>query len=385
MNKKTYITILVSAIGFGYALPSFAQWAVIDQTLIATNRAGFNGLGGQIQQLNSATAAMMQQNAMNLQNADIRARGAAAQQDILNKTGGTLRQQPTLAECVAITQAKKQQASIKASTRKGGGSGNVTSPDELANKAPESDTELADKTVAPKSKLGTCTENDAGSGGCKAGEVGPYAAGDFHPRGLDCNIKGISLTDQTDAICNNYTMDKESYDVAMQNARNQSLYAQPKRLTQDQMAKNPNYNAVVTPINAKLFAANEALMFNARMKQQSATAPSGAAKDMWNGGADYTDVTGLKSVPEKPSLYDMVNYSVYNAYSGKTTPNLDITEVNKRLSLTNFILWKQYQQQEQQTRLLANILTQMVTPVNTGAANSINNENRFSKAAGGGK
>lgn len=344
-----------------------AQWAVLNVGDIINRiytQAGFDGVAGKIAELTSTTQQQVVQNANNVAATDVRARVGNAQYDVFQRVGPNAGPQPNLADCVAAT--KKQQASAGVKAAGGGGGGGPNSPTrEINGPADKTDADKPAQIINAKKDLDTCTVNDNGLNGC-SGQNGAYAAGDFHPRGMDGDMSGI-IIDQPGPYLNSYTISKKGkgWAVAQQNIKNQTLYGAPKGLDPSQLSKNQAYVALSTPLNAKLYAAEEALMFSARMKQESEAAPSGVAGDFWNSGSDYAKITGLKGpAPKNPSLYDTVNYSVMNAYTGDPSGSLDEAELNRRLALSNFILWKSYQQQEQTNRLLANILVQLVTPVN---------------------
>lgn len=375
--KKTILTTsIVLALG-SYGTAN-AQWAVFNVGDIINRiftQSGFDGLAGKISELTTTTQQQVVQAANNVAAGDVRGRVANAQLDVYQRVGPNAGPQPNLADCVAAT--KRQTASAAVAAAGGGGGGGPRSPTkELTKEAPKKDAERPAEIVSAKKELDACTVNDKGLKGCD-GTNGQYAAGDFHPRGMDGDIQGLD-PEVPGPYLKSYTIsnsnDSKGWKVAQQNIRNQTMYGAPKGLTPDQLANNQGYAALTTPLNAKLYAAEEALMFSARMRQEAASAPTGVAGTFWNSGSDYKKITGLAGpAPTKPSLYDSTNYSVMNAYTGDPSGSLDEAELNRRLALSNFILWKQYQQQEQTNRLLANILTQMVTPVSAAQVENANN------------
>lgn len=385
--------ILASSIILAFSAQSQAAWPTINIGDIINRMfmsAGFNGVAGQVSQLNATTQAAAKK-AAEVQGAAVadqgsRLRVTMAQQDVYNKVGPNIGKPPGLQECVDAT--KKQANSAAVAAAGGGGGGGKPSPNgDVTKEAPKKDADRPAQILQQKAALDACTVNDKGITGCDS--KGVYAGGDIHPRGMDGDMAGIDI-DTDKEILKSYTISKTAgkngstgWGVAQQNIYNQTKYAAPKGLTPDQLSENQGYAALTAPMNAKLNAASEALLFSARMRQESASAPSGVAGEFWNSGSDYKKVTGLAGpAPSKPSLYDVVNYSVMNAYTGKPEGSLDEEELNRRLALSNFILWKTYQQQEQTNRLLANILTQMVTPVSASQIDNAHQKASLGKAAG---
>lgn len=377
--KNTY-KILSASILAAFSVNANAQWATINVQDVINRMytmSGFNSVTGAVTTLNSSTQQQMKQTAQNQQDTDMRNRYSMYQNNLLNQTGGTIKPQPTIQDCIAAS--PKNNAANAGVRAAGGGGGSKYSPTKDVAQGPKQEAELNSKILADKASLGTCVPNDNGVSGC-TDSYGSKAGADWHPRGLDGNAKGIPMNAESNsggkpiALYNDYTLDAEYWKATSKNIAAQTGYNLPKSLTAEQNKANPNYDATIIPINAKISAAQEALYFSARMKQMPNEKPPGGstADTLWNGGADYANITGLAGpAPDKPSLYDVLNYGAYNGLVGTSKGSLDIEELNRRVALTNFILWKQFQQQEQANRLLANILMQQVAPVSMGAADGL--------------
>ena len=354
--KLKLLSIALLSIG---ATSANAQWAVTNVN-DATNqliwKAGSSAISNQVAGVNTATQTMMINMQKNLQTTDKANRGATFQAEAIKYMKSTA---PTLQQCINRTESSGKAGAIAAAA---GGGGSPYSPEATTTKAPESETKIAENVLKNKATLGTCTAQDINTGGCTATTASPYQAGDYHPRGMDGDIQNIPVNSKG-PLYNSYTLNSKGNDVAQQNIYNQTSYGQPRSLTPDENAKNPQYNLTATVVNSKLNVAKEALQSLTRMKQPSAAPLQGTAAKFWNNGANFTTVTGLKGpAPKNPSLYDVVNYSVMDAFAGSSTAPTDITELNKRVALNNFIMWKIYQQNEQMIRLQANQLVQSVTP-----------------------
>lgn len=370
MKKNTIKIISVLVAGLGMSTMASAQWAVTninDTVNQLINKAGFSSLNNQA----GATNLLLQQQAVqqikNQEDTQKRQLFNGQMTNLENKTGANVPAQPSLQMCIALSQNKDKQSSVQSA---GGGGGSSTHPDNKLTKANDDLGKNDADTTKNKSALQTCTPNDAGAGGCSGKDTyGAYAAGDYHPRGMDGQIDGSIKPNTTGPMYKSYTIDAKQWPIATQNVANQTMYANPISLTEEEMKANPSYNATATIIRAKLSAASEALMSQLRLKQASAKPIQGTAKSFWDGGADYTDLTGLKGpAPTNPSLYDVLNYSVAKNFLGKDTDSLDIEELNKRVALQTYIQWQIFKQNEQLIRLNANMLTQMVAPVEPSQA-----------------
>ena len=378
MKKNTIKKISTLIAGLGLATVSnlaSAQWAVtnVNDTMNqAIWKAGFNSVSTQGAAGNVALQQIMTQQVKNQEDTQKRDLYNSQIQNLQAKTGANVQQPPSLQQCIQLSQNRNRSAAGAAA---GGGGGNSYHPDNKLDKAAPSIADIQTSVVKDKAALGTCTANDAGIGGCSGtGQSSPYAAGDYHPRSLLGNVQGIPLN-TTGSLYNNYTFGAKELQVASKNVQNAALYGNPIGLTEQENKNAPTYDAEATIIRSKLAAAAEALMSVVRMKQAPTTPINGTAKDLWADAAgNYTQITGNKQYPSKPSLYDILNYSVYNQFLGNDTAALDIQEVNKRLALNNFLMWKLYQQQEQMLILQAQSLTQQVTPVSASNVYKIGKE-----------
>lgn len=373
-NTKIKIVSLMVA-GLGLSSVAHAQWAVtnvndtVNQLIM---KAGFNTMSSQNSANNVALQQMMKQQITNQDDTQKRDLFNAQIQNLQNKTGANVPQPPSLQQCIQLSQNKNRAAAGAAA---GGGGGNPQHPDNKLDKAPPSLQAIQNDVLKDKAALGTCTTNDAGTGGCSGtGQTSPYAAGDYHPRALLGNIQGIPMN-TTGSLYNNYTFGQKELQVASKNVQNAALYGNPIGLTEQENKNSPTYNAEATIVRSKLAASAEALMSVVRMRQAPASPVQGTAKDLWKDArSNYTEITGNKVYPNNPSLYDILNYSATNQFLGNDTSPLDIQELNKRIALNNYLLWKTYQQQEQLLILQAQTLTQQVAPVSTANVYKIGRE-----------
>jgi hypothetical protein len=276
---------------------------------------------------------------------------------------------PTLAMCAEASQSEAKAAPAAASMRSTGGGKSGSPARKLA--VTNSATAMAE-TLNKKTSLGTCSSEIAGAAGCTGD--GLFAGSDVHPRGIKGNTKGVSTTTGapgTNAAYNNFTLEDGSngaFDIAKEYASNMAYYDKPKIAPEAQMKKNPAYASIYNSMMTKLDAANDAVNDISKLKRESGVnITSSISGQAWAliSDADYRKVTGLGQKPkDKPSLFDMINYSVRNDYFGNKDAKLEsINEVNKRLAMTNFIAWNQYQQQENTNLLLSHILVQLTTPI----------------------
>lgn len=379
-NKLKIISAAVFLLAFNNS--ANAQWAVVDvanvtQTTITAAKSTLSAIydyynmmataanGQGIQQTTQAVNLMQKQSVINLQSQDLMNRKALGDAEMAIQAWNMV---PTLEACAEAsnnqTGAPKTAAQRAATT--GGGGGTQGGPSRSAGVTSTAAAQAA--VLKEQTTLGTCIQELAGQAGCTAAD-GTYAGADMHPRGIKGDSKGISRAEDGGPAYNNYSLEDSGFNVAKKYAADMAYYDKPKVVPAAQMTKNPAYAAMYKSVQTKLDAAHDAVMDIAKFKRASQTDISNSVAgkkwaDISNG--DYTKITGLKTKPgNRPSMYELVNFDVKNDYFGNEKAQLfSIEEVNKRLALSNYIAWTQYQQQENTNILLANMLVQLTTPVN---------------------
>lgn len=386
--KNTKLKIISAAVFLlAFNNSANAQWAVIDPANIAQSTitaaqttlsavynyytmlaSGANGQG--IQQTTQAVNLMQKQSVINLQTADMlerKAKGDAKMAEI------GYRMLPSMTACIEASNnvaGSPRSAAGRASVAgAGGGSNGAVARAQAVTSTAAAQAEVLKAQTA----LGTCITELAGAAGCTS--EGPYAGSDMHPRGIKGDTKDIKRNENAGAAFNNYTLDANGFEVAKKYAADMAYYDKPKVPTQQQLAKNPTYAAMYKAVQTKLDAANDTVLDIAKYKRASLTDISSTVPGkMWASisDAEYQKVTGLKSKPKNtPAMYDVVNFEVKNDYYGNPKAELGTTEeLNKRLALSNYLNWTQYQQQETTNLLLSHILVQLTTPVNKATLDS---------------
>jgi hypothetical protein len=381
-NKLKIISAAVFLLTFNNS--ANAQWATIDAANVAQSTitaakttlssfynyytmlaSGANGQG--IQQTTQAVNLMQKQSVLNLQTQDMMQRKALGDAEMARDAWRAV---PTLEACAEASgnvDNSPKSTALRATTS-GGGGGSQGAPGRAQMVVSTATAQAA--VLKEQTTLGTCVKELAGAAGCGADEkVNAYAGADMHPRGIKGDVKGIARDEETGPAYNNYSLDDTAFKIAKKYASDMAYYDKPKVVPEAQLKKNPGYAAMYKSVETKLDAANDAILDIAKFKRASMTDISSTIPGKaWAGisNSEYVKVTGLKQKPgNKPSMYDLVNFDVKNDYFGNEKAKMDsIEEVNKRLALSNYIAWTQYQQQENTNTLLAHILVQLTTPAN---------------------
>jgi hypothetical protein len=359
-NKLKIISAAIVALTVSSA--ANAQWATINVQDFLNRMfqsAGSNGIKGAVDMSKAAIDNLARQNAEN--QSDTNARNNKTQAEILarDKITPSVPQMPSIEQCIEITKVEAKAPAVAAAAKGGGGGSQGAGPGGSRTNVKTTSEALA-KTLDQKVALGTCSPEVQGAANCGAG--GTYSGADIHPKGVKGNSEG-STSSPTESEYKNYSLNSDGFKVAQKYASDMSLFDKPKVATPTQLAKNQGYAAYYAAMESKLEAAHDAVLDIAKVKREGPV-PAGIAGQQWQQATDYSKVTGLKTKPSQPSIYDIVNYSVMKDYVGNSDADLSsVEESNKRLALSNFIAWKAYQQQENTNILLSHILVQLTTPI----------------------
>ena len=354
-----------------------AQWAVTNvndpiyfsPTGIFTQSVGriMSGVKGSIDSVReTANIQIAQQDGLQ-EDTDKRNRIANGVAEIYKKD---LEQIPTIQQCVELTNKQTNTSAVSATHGAGGGggrgAGGAPKPDSREKRQEEvKDTATAQASLLlNKTTLKTCAGGmDNAIQGCSG--VGEYAGGDINSSSITQNISGK----QTGKDLANFSLNSEGYKVAQKYANDSTLYDAPRFLNEAQAKKNPSYIAMYNSVINKLNASNEAILSIAKIRRAPDTLIGGAAGANWTKSkGEYEQTLGLKQ-PSVPSLFELLNFTVFNDYAGpnsakpKSGEELQ-QEVSRKITLANVISLKQLQATEQNNILLAHLLVQQVTPVN---------------------
>lgn len=379
INKMKKISAAVLALAM---LPSAnAQWAVTNvndpiyypayfgPTGIFTRMVGqmLNGVKGSVDSVRSTQELGIRQQEILQEDTDKRARLAQGQADIARRD---FEQMPTIEQCVELTGRGVSSGAARAAMGATGGG----SQDKGYRLSQIKTTAQAQATVLQeKQTLGTCIPELAGSAGCST-SPGRFAGGDLNPTGIKGNIDSNGRNPAADI--KNFSMGAEAWKVAQKYANDSSFYDAPKVATPEQMQKNPGYAALYTAVRAKLEASHNALIDVARIRREGNVDSSSVAGKVWSDArSEYTTLFPALSYPDKPSLFEILNFNIYKDYMGTQKEEISDPiklqqELNRKVALANFISWKQYQQQENTNILLSHILTQLTTPVKKDAVDN---------------
>lgn len=397
-TKMRKISIALFAIMGMYGANANAQWAVKDVQMemffmpvtgLFTQAMGqqSNAVKGAIDTLRLTMEISQKQQEVLSQQNDIRARQARGEAEIAKRD---LNLQPTVATCIELTNRWSKVAA-------GGGglkpasTGTSVDKDKRLELMTTPDKAMKEVLVN-KAVLGTCSAKDAAAGleGCKA--PGDLAGADIKAVGLVANTSKSQLTPTAKAdginadgtvkegVIVNYSLDTPAYKAALNNINNKVYYSKDfLSITPEQMKdeKNggPEYAATYDLVNSKLGTAYEALLNITNLSRASDLPTNSLAAQNWAKNKGDWDAVFLNRLafPEKnPSLRDMVNFTVYKDYLGVSEKNEQLNDekeimksINERMALNNFIAWKQYELAADNNKLLAQILTQSVSPVTT--------------------
>lgn len=390
MKKKRMVAML-GLMAFSSA--ANAQWAVTNvddpiyfsPTGIFTQTLGMmiGALKASIDQGNSL-AEVRRKQAMDLvQNADVRQRAAMGIASMA-KTNANL--MPTIEQCVELT--KREAGSYSNQYASYGGSGFSSIPVNAQKMQLTSDSKKLSMALSQKNALGTCSQLDVSAGLDKCSTVGDYG-GDQSGKSTipGSDVSYLSLkgdTNNSDKLNGtgqelaNYTISTTSkgVDVANQYIANSTLYAAPKMLPPNQLKAHPDYVAAYDQVMVKLNAAQQAMKDVLSLRIAPGSWPSqGAAYTDWQtASSNYKTLFGMNP-PKVPSVEELMNYKASNDYLGVPSDTAQTQEdilksIDRKLALNNFILMKQFNQQENMSILLSMILTQEVTPANMETVNA---------------
>lgn len=295
---------------------------------------------------------------------------------------------PTLQACAEQSARQANAGAMRASVA-GGSSGGTPGGKTPGGAALTLKTE-ADKLtnlIDSKSKLGTCSVSDVIGKVGDCGSIGNYGgsndgkipSSDVSSLSIRGNTNNADKTDPQNQEVANFTLDAKGMDVANQYITNATLYNSPKLLSNDKLKANPSYKSLYDAVMIKLNAAQQAMKdILADRKANPAIASGGdsLAQKYWaQNKAAYQTVLGLKA-PDAPSIADVIKFNAANDYVGTPSPTYDqqdekqlLISLNQKIALSNLITSKQLSQQEQTNILLANLLTQQVTPADLGKVN----------------
>lgn len=379
--KKTVVAL--SFIGLASVGTLSAQWAVTNvndaiyfsPTGIFTQSVGriMSGVKGSVDAVRETQNIQIAQSDANLEKTDQRNRLAKGVAEIYKKD---LEQIPTIQQCVELTNKKANSSAVSASHGAGGGggrgAGGAAKPDSREKRQEEvKDTATAQASLLlNKAALKTCAGGmDNAIQGCSG--AGEYAGGDVNSSSVTQNISGK----QTGKDLANFSLNADGFKVAQKYANDSTLYDAPRFLTDDEAKKNPAYVAMYNSVINKLNAANEAILNVAKIRRAPDTLIGGAAGANWTKSkGEYEQTLGLKQ-PPVPSLFELLNFTVFNDYAGPNSAKPKSGEelqqdLNRKITLANVIALKQLQSSEQNNILLAHLLAQQVTPVNIQAVHA---------------
>lgn len=339
-----------------------------------------NSVKASVDQVATLTEVSRKQALQLQQDTDARNRMAMGQAAIAAKNVEIF---PTLQACAELTQQNTGAGSM-AAAYSGGSSGGTGKKKPLPAAAEEIKTEV-DKQIAmlkEKETLGTCSTSNAKTGVGKCTAVGDFGgspnipSSDVSSLSIKGNTSNADKTDKNNQEIANFSLNPKAIDVANQYIQNATLYNAPKSLPDDKAKANPGYQPLYDSIMLKLNGAQQALKdILAMRKAPNALQSDSLAKAYWDQNSKkYKSIFGMKA-PELPSLADLMNFNAANDYVGvpndtaKTQEEL-LKEINKKLALNNMIAVKQLSQQENTNILLALMLTQAVTPVNSSELNN---------------
>ncbi len=380
MKNKNLTKIAIATILLGATQLASAQWAVTNVNDIQ-NRNVWASIKGAVDQVRASVDSLSTLTERMQFDNDTRLRIALGQADIAKKDVAAM---PTLRECVELTNktvnasefGKVVSASNKTSRGGGGGS---SGPSATKNPGSQSPSERSKQitatlssqaqTLATKASLGTCSADLPDGVECN-NDNGKFAGGDIYITGIKTNMEDSAKQNSF----KNFTMNDAGYKVAQKNINDSTLYDAPKKLPVEQLKRNPIYASLYNTMYARLMVSNDTLhdITKLRKEAEGDLGDSTPVGKMWaKAASNYPKIfgaNGIKHPGKKPSLFEMLNYNVYNDYLGvpeEEKPDEEFFRKNmlEKAALANFIAWKNYEQQENTNILLANILVQLTTPI----------------------
>lgn len=293
-------------------------------------------------------------------------------------------ERPTLQQCVEASKSVYRVSGGGSSASSGGwsngtGKGKTTGgaslniPD-IQKSAISAAAVLAEPLKTMKT-ADTCSATFGNVAGCGNAD-GNYAEGDIKPQSLKYNISKADREGDKSSNASNWTLDSKGEAVSVAYIQNSVYSQQPKTLKPEEYTKNPVYAGLYRGIVTKLNTAAETLLDIKDFRVGKDL--TSFAKDKWaKNKTAYKIMFPNQKFPDvKPSLYEVINFEVNNDYlvpvpeTNKLTGDELMTDIGRKISLGNYIAWKQLNATENTNILLANLLVQNVTPVDIKTVNA---------------
>lgn len=286
-------------------------------------------------------------------------------------------QRPTVQQCVEASRSAYRGGAASASF---GGGWSRGSKNKGSNGAGGDDLSILakqDRIVSSSASLAaplndmlkskTCSSKFGGVASCPVTDANAeFAEVDIQSQSLKNNASSNGRADDKNFV--NWTLNDDAYKVSLAYIANSILSRAPKSFKdQKDFQKNPIYTGYYRQVMSRLNSAQEALLDIVDFRKESKLSDFATAK--WKQGeSDYKAVFPDLKFPAKPSLFEVVNFDVYNDYFGPKSEKLltgdELTQdVARKAALANFLALKQLTATENNNILLANLLAQTTTPI----------------------
>lgn len=381
-------TVLGVAIVCSSLTVANAQWSVQDvnsNAMKGTLEDILDGVKTQITNQDAAQSSMevmSKQQSVQMEEMDRRNRGNAAMADTIRRDRDAM---PTLQQCFDSSRGGGASAGGSAARGGGGGGGGAGGKSNAATEKDVKESIVSDTTrtaaiVAGLKNASACgiTKMEMASKFCTGASssgsaISKYPSANISPRSLLGNFK-----DSPDRVFKNYTLNAEARLAADQYLITSVTNYMPPQIKEDKVKYNESYVASYLRVSNGLTTARDTMnIVSSFYNEIVPSTGNDGAKSAWNAQSMKTYWDSLAPVyvkmgmerPEIPSLTELYMAEVNQDYYFLKTPiDKDLSEMeslqemNRKISLSNFLTSRQIQLQEYQTILLAQLLTQSFLP-----------------------
>lgn len=354
-----------------------------------------NTIKGAIDTHRAATETQIKQAMLYQRDTDMRLRKALGEADIAKRD---FEQMPTLEQCAELSRGKVYAKVLGASENKGSTpykpSGDVSTSatafndyinrelvtSQQVNRSQRLKNVKYAKTCTPDlADMKLCPEpGNSASPTAKSGGDDPFefSGADIYPYGILGNSSNKEKLDKKNDFAN-YSMSDFAYNGVAKKYISDATYGNMPEFLEstEQKLRNPQFVIKYNNMRIKLNAAREALDSIAAYR----IAPSGnlagegsiAESILKEFKENFSILYPYLKQPEFPSVFELMRFNVHHAYFTKIIPVGDVNkyweESLQRQATNNMLTLRMMEQQEKTNMLLAHILVQLTTPVNTTA------------------
>lgn len=325
---------------------------------------GKNALNATLQSIQGTQQLQIAQQEQHKLIEDVRTRRSLGMAEIARRDNLA---RPTIEQCIERSKAAAK-FTAGSGARRGGYTGKELSPTAPGKTLASLKSEISVKANPLKQlKLtGTCDPYFGNVANCtSSAEDTKYAKADTLSTGITSNMDASVRKSDSQSDFSNYSIqDEKGYAAGEKYINDSTIYDAPIALsTKEDWEKNPAYTGMYKTMTAKIMAAQVSLRNILNFTNATKPLPT-EYKSLWEKNSkDYNTIFPDLTKPEKPSMFEIINFAVYKDFILPDSESDTNKDIAKKLALSNFIAWRQYQSQQDNNIMLAHLLMQSVTPI----------------------